>query len=96
MLLTGLSKNKIVKKGKFLYADSIEVDLQIVHWTFRPGTGDYEDDPEFQDDQPGDWYEMRYCSPCKDSDYYSGGGFYKTVEAAMEHASKMVKIVSWD
>ena len=54
----------------------------------RPGTGDYEDDPEFADDQPGNWYAVQYAPAGVQSPAGAGGsangGYFSTLEAAVE------------
>ena len=86
----------IVKTGKFLYADSISVNIRIVQRDFRPGSGDDEDEQEYRDDLPGIWFEIQYGSPTGIHTFPAGGGYFQTLEEAMEVAEKSVNMIGWD
>jgi hypothetical protein len=45
---------EVVLHGTWLYAGEILCDVQIIHTNFRPGSGDYKDPPEIEEDQYGD------------------------------------------
>jgi hypothetical protein len=40
----------VVKTGTWLYANEIVRDVRIARTNFRPGSGDYEDEAEVQED----------------------------------------------
>ena len=50
----------ILKVGHWMYDGIVRCRVEIQFSNIRYGTGDYEDDPEWCDDQPGDWFVVSY------------------------------------
>jgi len=70
-----------VRSGIWLYDGTVRSRVEIWRRSMRPGTGDYEDEAEWRDDQPGEWYEVVY--EAAGGGATGGGAFYYNVESAM-------------
>jgi|ERR1044071_980774 hypothetical protein len=81
--------NYRVRAGTWLYDGTVRCGVEIWRRSLRPGTGDYEDPPDVQDDQEGEWYEILY-EP-------AGGGFYDSLKAALEAVHEATHgTIRWD
>ena len=85
------SKDRVVKRGSFLYDYSARVEVEIIQTDFRPGCGDDEDSV---DDAYGEFYEIRYLWPGQPS--RAGGGHCDSLAEAMAQVEATVKQVAWE
>ena len=85
-------RDKIVKRGTFLYEGPVRVRVDIVQTDFRPGAGDYEA-PE--DDAHGEFYEVRYSQP-NSSKPLAGGGYHGSLADAVRAVGASVRDVRWE
>jgi hypothetical protein len=53
----------ILKVGHWMYDGTVRCRVEIQFSNIRYGSGDHEDDPEWRDDQPGDWFVVSCASP---------------------------------
>jgi hypothetical protein len=53
----------VLKVGYWIYNGTIKCRVEIQFSIIRYGSGDYEDQPEWRDDQPGEWYVVSYSTP---------------------------------
>ncbi len=83
-----------VKEGTFLYG-TVSCDVRIVRTEMRQGSGDYEDPPEIQDDQPGTYFYIEWGSTTKRGEFSAGGGGCPTLAGAVEAAEKQVGNIKW-
>jgi hypothetical protein len=90
----------VVRTGTWLYANQIPSDVRIVRTNERPGSGDYEDEPEFRDDRPGIWYRVDFAEAGAQksfSDFGAGGGHFPDLESAMRGAFSLTNgTLRWD
>ncbi len=87
--------DRLVKRGTFLYDDSVRCVVEIWQTSVRPGSGDEADEPEFAADAHGTFYEIRYAS-AGSSRITAGGGWHDSLEAAIEHVRSVTRDVRWD
>jgi hypothetical protein len=74
-----------VRDGFWLYDGTVPSGVEVWRRGFRPGTGDEEDDPEYRDDQIGEWYEVVYQQPGRVGGSAAGGaGYYRDLPSALE------------
>jgi len=75
----------ILKVGHWMYNGTIKCRVEIQFSNIRYGSGDHEDQPEWRDDQPGEWYVVSYSSPTEPdkcpSDWKIGRGQSTLAEA---------------
>lgn len=83
----------LVLSGTWLYADEIEKEVHVIKSNFKPGTGDYEDPPEVQDDQYGEFYDIRTGKYPDGRPPY--GGMFTTQNEAMEYAATVCPSLNW-
>ncbi|MDB6064785.1 MAG: hypothetical protein JWR26_993 [Pedosphaera sp.] len=95
-LMNSEAKYPIVKRGVFTYAGSVQCGVEIAQTDFRPGSGDYEDPAEIQEDVTGTFYEVRFQAAGGDGRFSSGGGYYESVESAMSYVGSLVSGVRWE
>lgn len=50
--------DRIVREGFMLYDGRVRCPVRVVRTRMRPGSGDYEDEPELANDQPGIWFRI--------------------------------------
>ena len=55
----------VLKVGYWFYDGTIRCRVEIQFSDIRFGSGDYEDPPEWRDDQPGKWFVVSCASPTK-------------------------------
>lgn len=87
-------KEELLLSGTWLYDGSVESEVHLIKTNFKPGSGDYEDEPSVRDDQYGVYYGIHIGS-------YTGpktfmGASYDTVEEAKEYASKVCPSLNWN
>ena len=86
----------IVKRGTFIYADSVQCGVEIVQTASRPGTGDCEDPDDIAADVHGTFYEIRYQSAGGDGRFSSGVFGFESLEVAMRHVESAAPSVRWE
>ena len=72
------------------------VASRIVQTDFSPGSGDYEDEPEFRDDKHGTFYMVQMQTAGGDGRYSFGGPGFESLEAAMRHVDSVAPGVRWE
>ncbi len=85
---------KIIKVGSAKYDNKTPYKIEILETNFKPGSGDYEDPPEIQNDHFGTFYQIKYYSPV-DSTYTAGGGWYNSLNEAITAADKKAGGIIW-
>lgn len=90
------NKYPVVKRGVFTYDGSVQCGIEIAQTDFRPGSGDYEDPAEIQEDVPGTFYEVRFQAAGGDGRFSSASAGHESVEAAMKHVESIVRSVRWE
>jgi len=76
--------DRCVQSGTWLYEGKVPSRVEVWRRGVRPGTGDDEDEPEFRDDQVGEWYEVRYYPPGTiHGPSKASGGFYRDLQSAV-------------
>lgn len=88
------TEKPVVKSGTFLYDGLRICRVLILQTDFCPGTGDYEDPPEVQDDKYGTFFEIQYTAPR--GGVAAGGGCFGTLAEAMAQVERKVPGVQWD
>jgi len=79
----------ILKVGHWTYDRAIRCKVEIQFSDIRYGSGDHEDPPEWQEDQPGNWFVVSYSSPIDPDKCPPGwacGQGYPTLEEAIVNA----------
>jgi hypothetical protein len=89
------TQQPVLKSGSFLYDGQRICKVRIVQTDFSPGSGDYEDEPEFRDDKHGTFFDVQYTSP-REERFTGGGPGYASLEAAVAAVEKIVIGVQWD
>ena len=91
------STDHCVQIGTWLYNGTVASRVEVWRRGVRPGTGDYEDDPEIRDDHVGKWYEVVYHSPGQsDAKPVAGGGFYRDLRSAIDSVTSATRnTVRW-
>jgi hypothetical protein len=95
-MTTPPASDTIVRVGFFLYDGLVRCPLRIVKIDLRPGTGDYEDPPEFADDQPGTWFRVDLTAAGDPDRWSAGGGYFPTQEEAERHLKETFTHVYWE
>ena len=84
----------ILKFGHWTYGGAVRCRVEIQFSDIRYGSGDYEDLPEWQQDQPGSWFVVSYSSPIDPdrcpADWKSGQG-YPTLEEAIANVETTLR-----
>lgn len=88
-----LPGDHVVKTGHFLYDGRVRCPIRIVQTVLRPGSGDYEDDPDIAVDQPGTWFRIDMTAAGSPEFWASSINGFATLEAAMAHLDATV---TWD
>jgi hypothetical protein len=92
-----IGQDRPVRCGTWLYDGKVESRVEIWRRAERPGSGDDEDDAAIANDQPGEWYEVRYTPAGGGAAGQAGGGFHSTLKAAMESVRASTnETVRWD
>ena len=88
----------LVRTGTWLYDDTVPSRVEIWLRPVKYGSGDYEDAPEFQDDQYGEFYEVYYHPPGQiGGGRPSGGGTYDDLRSAMQDVERETRgTIRWD
>jgi len=86
------STEHVVKRGTFLYGDSVRCRVEILKTHFRPGV---EDDEAPVDDAYGEFYEVRFESPGR-LQVQAGGGWYDTLADAIRAVESKARDVRWE
>ncbi len=89
------TEKPIVKSGTFLYAGLRVCKVRILQTDFCPGSGDYEDPPEVQNDKHGTFFEIQYTAP-REQRFAAGGGCFGTLAEAVAQVERKVAGVQWD
>mgnify|MGYP006865024446 CR=1 FL=1 len=81
----------ILKVGQWSYDRRVKCRVEIQFSDIRYGSGDYEDAPEWRDDQPGGWFVLSYASPTEPTkcppDWKAAPG-YSTLSEAIQVAEE--------
>jgi hypothetical protein len=88
----------VVREGTCLYDNSVECDIWIVHSPIQRGSSDYEDPPEIAEDIERDTFYIIYGPTTERGKSGSGGGGYRSIEEAVEHAQSdpgIGKTIRW-
>ena len=56
-------QDQCVLTGTWFYDGTVPSRVEIWRRGFKPGSGDYEDPPEYGEDQYGEFYEVFYHPP---------------------------------
>jgi len=83
----------LILSGTWLYAEEVEKEVHVIKSNFKPGSGDYEDPLEIQNDQYGEFYDVRIGEYSSDRVPY--GGFFTSVAEAMRYAAKVCPSLKW-
>ena len=81
----------VLKVGCWKYDGTIKCRVEIQFSNIRYGSGDYEDEPEWREDQPGEWFIVSYASPTKPNECppdWKIGQAHATLQEAMQNAEK--------
>ena len=76
------SLGRVVKTGTFVYAETVECDVCIVHSNVRYGTGDEDDPPGIESDAAIDSYYVLYGSTVQRGTFTSTSAAYDTLREA--------------
>ena len=74
------ARASVVKQGTFLYAGAVVCDIRILKTDRRPGTGD----------QEGEFFTIQYGSTTARGEFVAGGGWFASLEQAMDLARAAV------
>jgi hypothetical protein len=88
----------LVRTGTWLYDDTVASRVEIWLRPVKYGSGDYEDPPDVQDDQDGEFYEIYYHPPGQiGGGRPFGGGTHTDLRSAMDEVEKDTRgTVRWD
>jgi hypothetical protein len=78
---------EIVKEGTALYADEVVYSVHILKHGWSYGSGDYEDEPEVQEDREGEFYYIRFKLPQHMGRYSGLEGAYSSFEEAIQRVA---------
>jgi hypothetical protein len=89
--------NECVRRGIWLYDGTVTCRVEIWRRAVRPGSGDYEDEAEWRNDQEGEWYEVQYLPPPDGLSVTAGGGYYDQLGKAIDAVRVAThSTVRWD
>jgi hypothetical protein len=86
-----LDRANILKTGAWLYDGQVAAAAYLVQDDAFYGTGDHEEEPGLQDDQPGPCYRILWEDTSEPGRITGGGGQCWTIEEALATA----KNVDW-
>lgn len=84
---------RVRKTGYFLYDGQVRCPVRIVETDVRPGSGDFEDEPDVAEDQPGTWFRIELTVAGSPGHWASSIEGFKSLAEAMEHLGPAV---IWD
>ncbi|MCL1046047.1 hypothetical protein L2737_12000 [Shewanella electrodiphila] len=84
---------KLMLSGSWIYGGIAEMEVHIIKSNFKPGSGDYEDDPEVREDQFGEFYDIHIGKYIKGEAHLSGS--YTSINSAKEYALKVCPSLNW-
>jgi hypothetical protein len=90
-----MEKEKIIKKGTFLYDHKVICDIQIVETNIRPGTGDPYDSEDLRVDKEGTFYYIKFGSPLKRNLFSSLSLYFTDLQKSIDEADKSTSGVKW-
>jgi hypothetical protein len=93
--MSSQAKERIVKRGTFLYGGTFRCAVEILQTDFRPGTGDYEDPEDIREDAHGVFFDIRYAS-AGPRQFSSGVIGFDSLQVAVAHVEKAVADVRWE
>ncbi len=85
----------VLKSGTFLYSGLRVCRVRIIQTDFRPGSGDIDDPPEIQNDLRGIFFNVQY-TPANEDRFSVGGGYFESLDKAIEAVDKSVSGLTWD
>ena len=80
----------IVKKGAWLYAGAVELEVRIIRQDFWAGSGDHLDPADVRDDRDVECFLVIYETAGDREPRFAGGGQYLTLEEAVSAARETV------
>lgn len=80
-------EEEVLLSGTWLYDGTIENEVYIIKTNFKPGSGDYEDEPYVRDDQFGTFYGIHIGQYNRGKVFLNGS--CSSVNEAKEYASKV-------
>ena len=86
-----IDKSTILARGEWKYGGVTPCSVIIQAETRWPGTGDYEDSPEVADDREMPCVSVWYESLENKEKFNAGGGYFLTVEEAIEAVTKRLQ-----
>ena len=89
-----MSDLKVVKEGRWLYANEVWCVVRIQRVNFWPGTGDAEDSSEIAEDRVGQFFRIEYGSPTEEG-RFDGGGYSEELGQAVAMVERVVPAVIW-
>ena len=84
-----------VKDGTWFYEGVAPTRVLIEEVDCKPGSGDYEDAKEDQEDVIGRFFRLAY-SAAGDSRICNGGGYFASLEDAVLEAEKRFENIKWN
>jgi hypothetical protein len=86
MLATGAksvmaSQHQRIRTGTWLDDDGVRCRVELWRCEVRPGTGGPDDEPEWREDQAGEWYQVVWTSPGSSA---AGAGYYPDLREALD------------
>jgi hypothetical protein len=86
----------IVCTGTWFYDDNVKTGIAIQKMPIIYGSGDYEDPPEFQDDQEVENYYIWFSTAGSLIDFRSGAGYGLSLDEAKTKAEKLAgQRIAW-
>jgi hypothetical protein len=84
----------ILKVGHWIYDGTVLCRVEIQFSNIRHGSADYEDPPEWREDQPGEWFVVSYAPPtnpdiCPPEWKWTPG--HPTFEEAVVYAERILR-----
>jgi hypothetical protein len=87
----------VLREGTWLYAGETICDIRILKHGWCYGSGDYEDEPEVQDDRQGEFYYIEFGVAGERGVYMGRSGCYESLEEALNAAAVATKnTVVWN
>jgi hypothetical protein len=82
------------KEGVWFYESVSPIYVRIEEVDYKPGSGDYEDAEEDNEDVAGRYFHIVYTAAAG-TDFCNGGGYFPSLEEAVREAEKAFKDIKW-
>lgn len=86
-------EEKVILSGTWLYGGTENNEVHIIKTNYKPGSSDYEDEPEVRDDQFGIFYGIQFGAYSREKNFM--GGVYSSVKEAKEYAATVCPALNW-